>query len=95
MKTIDIYINYGVLTREKRNVYTYGGQHPNAVCSNKITVTIPKGWEIYQNTAGQTMATAPWGWDYGINDVLQGDEYPHFMAYDKNMVLHVYRLEEA
>lgn len=95
MNTIEIYCNYGVLAAEKRNVYTFGAEHPHATCSDKMTVVVPDGWELYQNQMGQTMVTAPWGWDYDINDVLQGDEYPHFRAYDKNMVLHVYRLEEA
>ena len=42
----------------------------------------------------QTMATSPWGWDYEINEVLQGNEYPCFRAYDKGMNMRVFRLEE-
>ncbi len=29
--TIEIYCNYGVLSAEKRKIYTYGGQHPTAI----------------------------------------------------------------
>lgn len=95
MKTIEIYCNYGVLAAEKRNVYTFGGEHPHATCSGKITVVVPEGWELYQNQMGQTVVAAPWGWDYDINDVLQGNEYPYFRAYDKNMNMKVFKLEEV
>lgn len=95
MKTIEIYCNYGVLAAEKRNVYTYGAEHPHATCSDKMTVAVPEGWEVYQNQMGQTMVTAPWGWDYEINEVLQGNEYPYFRAYDKDMEMKVFKLEEV
>ena len=95
MKTIEIYCNYGVLAAEKRNVYTFGEPHATATCSDKMTVAVPDGWEIYRSQMGQTIATAPWGWDYEINEVLQGDECPHFRAYDKDMQMRVFRLEEV
>ena len=95
MKTIEIYCNYGVLAAEKRNVYTFGAEHPHATCSDKITVVVPEGWELCQNQMGQMVVTAPWGWDYDINDVLQGNEYPYFRAYDKNMNMKVFKLEEV
>lgn len=86
MKTIEIYCNYGVLAAEKRNVYTFGGEHPHATCSDKMTVVVPDGWEIYQNQAEQTMITAPWGWDYDINEVLTDiNGRAAFRALDKNM----------
>lgn len=86
MKTIEIYCNYGVLAAEKRNVYTFGAEHPHATCSDKMTVAIPEEWEIYQNQAGQTMVTAPWGWDYDINEVLTDIKgRAAFRALDKNM----------
>ena len=31
------------------------------------------------------MVKAPWGWDYEINEVLQGNEKPCFYALDDNM----------
>lgn len=95
MKTIEIYCNYGVLAAEKRNVYTYGAEHPHATCSDKMTVAVPEGWQVYQNQMGQTMVTAPWGWDYEINEVLKGNEYPYFRAYDKDMEMKVFKLEEV
>ena len=85
MKAIEIYCNYGVLAAEKRNVYTFGAEHPRATCSDKMTVAVPEGWTIWQNQAGQTMGTAPWGWDYEITEVLQGNEKPWFYALDKDM----------
>lgn len=95
MKTIEIYKNYGVLAAEKRNVYTFGAPHATATCSDKITVVVPEGWTIYQNQSGQTMVTAPWGWDYEINEVLHGNEKPCFYALDKNMKGHRVYLEEV
>lgn len=85
MQTIEIYKNYGVLGSEKISVYSFGGEHPHATCSDKITVAVPDRWEIFQSQAGQMMVTAPWGWDYEINEVLQGDQKPCFCAMDKNM----------
>lgn len=86
MKKIEIYANYGVLSAEKRTVYTYGNPHPNGTCYEKIIVVVPDGWEMFQNQIGQTMVTAPWGWDYDINDVLKDlNGRPVFYALDKNM----------
>ena len=86
MKTIEIYANYGVLAAEKRTVYTFGGAHPHATCSDKMTVVIPDGWVLYRNQIGQTMITAPWGWDYDINEVLTDiNGRAAFRAMDKNM----------
>ena len=86
MKTIEIYCNYGVLAAEKRNIYTFGAEHPHATCSDKMTVVVPDGWELYQNQMGQTMVTAPWGWNYDINEVLTDIKgRAAFRALDKNM----------
>lgn len=86
MNTIEIYCNYGVLAAEKRNVYTFGSEHPRATCSDEIVVVVPYGWQIYQNHAGQTMVTSPWGWNYDINEVLTDiNGRAAFRALDKNM----------
>lgn len=92
MKTIKIYENYGVLGAEKRSVYTYGGQHARATCSDEMTVEIPDGWEAWENAMGETIVTAPCGWNYEINEVLAGNERPEFMAMDKEMKMHHYKL---
>lgn len=92
METMEIFKNYGVLGAEKRNIYTYGGEHAHAVCSDKITVEIPEGWELWEDRMGREKVTAPWGWDYEINDVLAGNERPEFLAHDKDMELHHYKL---
>lgn len=91
--TITIHRNYGVLGKEKRNVYTYGSEHESATCSDELTVAIPKGWELFENVMGNTMVTAPWGWNYDINDVLAGNESPGLRAMDQNMNLNIYPLE--
>lgn len=86
MRTINIYCNYGVLGSEKMKIYTFGGEHPHATCSDKMTVVVPDGWEIYKNQAGQTIVTAPWGWNYEINEVLRSKKTrPIFEALDKDM----------
>lgn len=86
MDTIEIYRNYGVLAAEKRNVYTFVAEHPHATCSDKMTVVIPEGWKIHQNQAGQTMITAPWGWEYDINEVLTDiNGRAAFRVMDKSM----------
>lgn len=76
MKTIKIYKNYGCLVAEKRVVYTYGAEHPMAVCSDQITVAIPESWGIYESASGETMLESPWGWKYLVNEVLYGNDYP-------------------
>ena len=85
---IKIYCNYGVLAAEKRNVYTYGAPHSAATCWDEMTVEIPEKWDPYENNVGELMVTAPWGWSYSINEVLQGNEKPCFYALDNNMVGH-------
>lgn len=82
---IKIYCNYGVLAAEKRNVYTYGAPHGAATCWDEMTVEIPEGWETFENSMGDLMVTAPWGWNYEINEVLSGNKNPCFYALDDSM----------
>ncbi len=85
MQEIKIYKNYGVLGAEKRNVYTYGGEHAHATCSDEMTVLVPNEWELYKNQMGNIMAESPWGWCYEINDVLTDvNGHPAFRVLDKN-----------
>lgn len=83
MNEIKIYCNYGVLAAEKMNIYTYGSQHCQAICSDEMTVIIPDNWEMYKNNAGQDMVKAPWGFCYEINEVLSTAKgRPAFRALD-------------
>ena len=51
-----------------------------------MTVVVPDRWEVYQNQIGQTIVTAPRGWDYDINEVLTDiGGRAAFRALDKNM----------
>lgn len=84
MEKIKIFCNYGVMSAEKRNVYTYSAEHPHATCSDQMIAEIPEGWELYENQMGQMMVTAPWGWNYEIDEVLRGNEIPCFIAIDKS-----------
>ena len=45
---IKIYCNYGCLSAEKRNIYTYGCPDSTATCWDEMTVEIPEGWEVYE-----------------------------------------------
>lgn len=83
-KTIEIYCNYGTLGAEKRNVYTCGQQSSTAVCSDKMMVEIPDGWDLYETESGEMVAQAPWGFQYQINEVLEGNEKPYIYAIDQD-----------
>lgn len=91
--TIDIFKNYGCLGAEKRNIYTYGKQAETAVCSDIIRIKIPDTWKAYKNSFGELMVTSPWGWNYQINEVLAGNEFPYFLAVDRNGKDYMARLE--
>lgn len=92
----EIFCNYGVLSREGRNVYTYNAEHPWATCSDCLVVKMPANdwYNIFETTAGVLAVESSWGWMYSINDVLQGDEYPCFFAIDADGKGHRVRLEE-
>lgn len=91
---IEIYRNYGVLAREKIHTYTYGGPAGSAVCSDRITVSVPEGWTVGENTMGETLLTSPWGQNYLVNEVLKGAKYPCFAATDKDGRNYICRLKE-
>lgn len=82
MKTMEIYKNYGCLAAEKKVIYTYGNEAGTAVCSDQITVIIPDGWETSENIFGDLLLIAPWGDVYLPNDILGGNEQPHFIVMD-------------
>ena len=53
MQTLEIYANYGVLTAEKRTVYTYGAEHPYATCSDKMTVVVQRAGSYSRTMQGK------------------------------------------
>lgn len=85
-KTFSIYRNYGVLGAEKRNVHTYGCEHPAGVCADEMNVALPENncFQVYETAAGGLAVDSAWGWNYSINDVLEGDKRPCFYALDKD-----------
>lgn len=95
MKEIKIFRNYGCLAAEKRVIYTYGTEAETAVCSDEITVGVPDDWEVYETVSGEFACETPWGGRFGINQLLGGDEYPCFVAYDNAGKLHHIRLDTA
>ena len=94
MQILKIYCNYGCLSAEKRNVYTYGAPGTTATCWDEMEVEVPEGWELYENRIGKTMVISPWGEGYEINEVLQGNEKPCFYALDHGGKGHRYFLKE-
>lgn len=98
MKEIQIYCNYGVLGAEKRNVYTWGGQHPHATCSDEMTVIVPDEWELYMTASENLAAKSPWGWTYEINEILSDlNGNPVFKALDdhgRNRTYYLYTAEQ-
>ena len=99
MKQFDIYKNYGVLTAEKRAVYTVGGPSSTAKCYDKLTVEAPAGWEVWESESVELCATAPDGTDYTVREILCGDEHPSFSYWtpetgDRFSALRVVSVEE-
>lgn len=94
-KGFTIYCNYGVLGKEKRNVYTFGGEHSTAACSDKMAVKLPENdnFQIYETISGNLAVESAWGWNYDINDVLQGNESPCFYALDDSGIGHRVQLD--
>lgn len=93
MNTFTGYINYGCLGAEKRQIWTALVENNTATCSDKVEITVPEGWRLYETKSGDQGVTAPWGWDYSLNEVLAGNEYPHFIAIDKDRKEHRIRLD--
>ncbi|MDL2325328.1 hypothetical protein LJC61_09360 [Ruminococcaceae bacterium OttesenSCG-928-A16] len=81
-KTLKVFANYGVLAKEKRTVYTVYAPHEGTTGSEGMTVELPEGWDWYENTAGQTVLTTPWGAPYMPNEVIGGNKFPSFIAYE-------------
>lgn len=62
-KPFEIYCNYGVLAAEKRNIYTYGAQHPSATCSDEMMVKCPENdwFNVCQSATGKLIVETAWG----------------------------------
>lgn len=84
MNTFKGYVNYGCLAAEKRPVFTAGAPDSTATVSDPVEYTVPDEWELGENAAGQTLVTAPWGWTYEPNELLEGKENPCFAGIDKD-----------
>lgn len=77
-RTFRGYINYGCLSREKRPIFTAENPQATATVSEPVEYTVPEGWEVSETEAGDVIITAPWGWDYRPNELLEGNENPYF-----------------
>ena len=84
MKKFTGYINYGVLSAEKRQVWTANAPHATATCSDKVEIEVPEGWDMFETNGGEVMFTSPWGWDYLPDEILAGNENPYFIVVDKD-----------
>ncbi|MFR6220406.1 MAG: hypothetical protein ACLUKO_27410 [Enterocloster bolteae] len=82
MKTFKGYINYGCLAAEKRPVFTEGNPQPTATVSEPVEYTVPEGWGCDETEMGIVL-TAPWGWTYSPNELLDGKDNPQFHVINK------------
>ncbi len=83
MTKINGYANYGVLAHEKQIRFTISAPHPHATVSDRITITIPDGWEVSENEAWSLLITTPYGATYAADDIISsyGDK-PVLSWYD-------------
>ena len=81
MQTKNIYASYGVLSHEKRPVYT--ADTPASEIHEIVSVTLPDGWAWAENAAGASLITSPDGETWLANDILSnyGDQ-PCLRWYD-------------
>lgn len=77
-------------------MYTYGCKHSRGICADEIKAKLPENnyFQIYETAMGDLAVESAWGWQYSINDVLQGDEKPCFYAIDKDGDGHRVYLDE-
>lgn len=78
------FINYGAIQAEKRQIWTSAAPHAYATAYDEVEITIPDGWTADENAFGDMIITAPWGWDYKPDELLQGNENPYFAGFDQN-----------
>ena len=85
----EIYKNYGVLGAEKKCVYTFKVPHPYGDHAEKINVNLPENeyFTLTENENGLYVESA-WGWNYDVDEVLQGNVEPCFYALDTGMAGH-------
>lgn len=85
----EIYKNYGVLGAEKKHVYTFKNPHPLGNYAEKITVELPANeyFALADSSTGLYVKSA-WGWNYDVDEVLQGNVKPCFYALDNEMAGH-------
>ena len=85
----EIYKNYGALGTEKKYVYTFKVPHPLGDYAEKITVELPANeyFTLADSSTGLYVKSA-WGWNYDVDEVLQGNTKPCFYALDAVMAGH-------
>ena len=86
----EIYINYGVLGAEKKYVYTFKVPHLHGDFAERLSVELPMNeyFTLAEDKNGRLYVESAWGWNYDINEVLQGNVKPCFYALDTGMVGH-------
>lgn len=63
-----IYKSYGVLAHEKQPVYTF--DRPVSEIYEEISVLVPDGWRVAENTYGETIVESPHGIYYLGQEIL-------------------------
>lgn len=78
----ELFVNYGVLTRDKRRTYSYGCPM-ECTCYDKILVRMPENdyFTVFEDKRGRLFVEDNRGYGYDINDLLHGNERP-YLRYD-------------
>ena len=64
-------------------VFTEGNPQATATVSEPVEYTVPEGWGCDETEMGIVL-TAPWGWTYAPNELLEGKENPQFHVINKD-----------
>ena len=89
MATLKAYANYGALAHEKKTLYTVGSPAETAAYSEEIEITLPEGFELDENAAGEQLVTTPNGNVFLASEVLNSyADTPVIVWYDAEQKLY-------
>lgn len=85
-----IYKNHGVLSAEKKWVYTFKAPHPHGDIAERLNVELPVNeyFTLVEDRNGRLYVYSAWGWNYDVDEILQGNVEPCFYALDTGMTGH-------
>lgn len=81
METLKGYANYGVLGQEKYIVFSESGECETATCSDKIEITMPEGYKIFENVMSDALIETPDGNTYLACEIIKGNSEGVYLNY--------------